>query len=113
LRLTVFALTGGQDKLVNAFEVSVDADGRATSSKTPDYTLLGHEDNISTLDVGPGGAYIVSGSWDKTARIWKGWECVATLKGHLQAVWAVLAVDEERVITGEQEALGPGLLTCY
>lgn len=33
--------------------------------------------------------------------MWKDWNCVATFKDHLQAVWAVLAVDEDRVLTGE------------
>ncbi|CAO1630116.1 unnamed protein product [Sympodiomycopsis kandeliae] len=102
---TLFAVTGGQDKLINAFEVKVGLDGRAKASSSPDYTLLGHQDNVSALDVGPGGSYIVSGSWDKTARIWKGWECVATLKGHLQAVWAVLAVDHDRVLTASADKL--------
>lgn len=101
----LFALTGGQDKLVNAFNVAVGLDGRAKTSSSPDYTLLGHQDNISALDVGPAGSYIVSGSWDKTARVWKGWQCVATFQGHLQAVWAVLAVDEDRVLTASADKL--------
>ncbi|CAO1638039.1 unnamed protein product [Parajaminaea phylloscopi] len=101
----LFALTGGQDKLINAFDVRVASDGGAVASSTPQYTLPGHEDNISTLDVGPAGSYIVSGSWDKTARVWKNWECVATFKGHLQAVWAVLAVDEDRVITASADKI--------
>lgn len=70
-------------------------------SSSPDYSLIGHKENVCALDVSPTSNYIVSGSWDKTARIWKDWNEVAVLKGHLQAVWAVLAVDEDRVLTGE------------
>lgn len=102
---TVLALTGGQDKLINAFEVKVASDGGSVASSSPDFTLIGHEDNVSALDVGPGGSYILSGSWDKTARVWKNWECVAVLGGHLQAVWAVLAVDEDRVITASADKI--------
>ncbi|PWN27737.1 PFU-domain-containing protein [Jaminaea rosea] len=101
----LFALTGGQDKLVNAYQVKVGGDGRAIPSISADFTLVGHEDNVSTLDVGPGGSYVVSGSWDKTARVWKNWQCVATLKGHLQAVWAVVAVDSDRILTASADKL--------
>ncbi|PWN50917.1 PFU-domain-containing protein [Violaceomyces palustris] len=101
----LLALTAGQDKLVNAFEVETDQRGAVKASKTPDFTLIGHEDNVCALDVGPGGSYIVSGSWDKTAKIWKNWDCVTTFKGHSQAVWAVLAVDSERVLTASADKL--------
>ena len=54
---------------------------------------------------------IISGSWDKfdrfldnadnsTARVWKNWECVYTLKGHERAVWAVLALPNDEYLTG-------------
>lgn len=99
----VLALAGGQDHLVNAYTLPPgDTAGQEPSSLTPEYTLVGHSDNVCALDVldGPGG-YIVSGSWDKTARVWRNFECVATLAGHEQAVWAVLALDEDHVLTGE------------
>ena len=35
-----------------------------------------------------------------TARVWKNWECVYTLKGHERAVWAVLALDHDEYLTG-------------
>ncbi len=106
----VYALTAGQDRTINAYSISHSHSapgsgpaegGKLSASTTPDYTLLGHAENVCALDTGPGGAYIVSGSWDRTAKVWKGWQCVATLEGHLHAVWAVLAVDEDRVLTGE------------
>lgn len=65
LRCAVFALTGGQDRLINAYKVKVGGDGRAIPSISADFALVGHEDNVSTLDVGPAGSYVVSGSWDK------------------------------------------------
>lgn len=96
------AITGGQDRTINAYSIppaSMESEG---STLLPEYTLLGHEDNVCALDVYEGSdAYVVSGSWDRTARIWKDWECVAILAGHTQAVWAVLALTDDLVLTGE------------
>lgn len=61
----MYALTGGQDKLVNAFQVKVADNGTVSVSDSPDYSLLGHEDNISSIAVARDGSFIVSGSWDK------------------------------------------------
>lgn len=36
----------------------------------------------------------------RTARVWKNFVSVHELKGHGQAVWAVLAVDDSQVLTG-------------
>ncbi|KAN0065121.1 hypothetical protein ACQY0O_001618 [Thecaphora frezii] len=96
------ALTAGQDKIVHGFEVQASGE-TITASTAPDYVMIGHEDNVCALDVGPQGGYIVSGSWDKTAKVWKGWQCVATFKGHQQAVWAVTAVDEDRILTASAD----------
>lgn len=72
----------------------------------PEQMLLGHEGNVCALHsfATPHLQYIVSGSWDSSAKVWdldKG-EAVATLEGHSGSVWAVLAYDEERVITGQR-----------
>lgn len=62
--------------------------------------LLGHANNICALDCGTDGT-IISGGWDAQARVWKvdQGECVAELKGHTAAVWAVLAYDQNTIIT--------------
>jgi phospholipase A-2-activating protein len=49
-------VTGGQDKLIYAFDPF---DGLTVA-----YTLIGHTDNVCTLSVSSTGD-IVSGSWDK------------------------------------------------
>lgn len=103
MRLSIaVAITGGQDKTINAYSIPPASSNPKGSTLLPEYTLLGHEDNICALDVfdGPDN-YIVSGSWDRTARVWKNWECVAILAGHTQAVWAVLALTDDLVLTGE------------
>ncbi|KAI4254285.1 MAG: hypothetical protein L6R42_007262, partial [Xanthoria sp. 1 TBL-2021] len=48
------------------------------------------------------GTYVVSGSWDSSARVWRvgKWECDAVLEGHQGSVWAVLAYDKDTIITG-------------
>jgi phospholipase A-2-activating protein len=103
--LIVIALAGGQDHTINAYHV--DATRASTSSTlSPDYTLLGHEDNVCALHVHEGkSSYIVSGSWDKTARVWKDWQSVAVLQGHTQAVWAVLALDDDTILTASADKI--------
>lgn len=36
----------------------------------------------------------------RTARVWKNFNSVYELKGHTQAVWAVVAIDDEQFLTG-------------
>lgn len=104
-----YAITAGQDKIIYAYQllvsdgdISVQLDAK-TAEPQPTRTLIGHQDNVCALDVGPHGQYIVSGSWDKTAKVWRNWECVATFKGHQQSVWAVVAVDHDRVLTASAD----------
>ncbi|KAK0531494.1 hypothetical protein OC834_002936 [Tilletia horrida] len=91
------ALSAGKEKVINAFEVKMDAAGTVKVQERPSMTLIGHSDNICALHTRKG--TIASGSWDSTARVWKDWACVAELKGHTNAVWAVLLVDDDRVLT--------------
>ena len=75
-------------------------------SKTPDENaerlLMGHGHNVCSLDISPEGGWIVSGSWDASARVWntRNWDCQAVLEGHQASVWSVLAFDPETIITG-------------
>ena len=46
--------------------------------------LVGHLSGVLVLAVSPDGAYVASGSYDQTIRIWDTdtWNCVKVLKGH-------------------------------
>ncbi|KAJ5689440.1 hypothetical protein N7462_003832 [Penicillium macrosclerotiorum] len=89
-------LSGGQDTIIEARQPGKAADDNA------DAMLLGHGHNVCALDVSPDGEWIVSGSWDSTARLWNvgKWEADLTLDGHEATVWAVLAYDKNTIITG-------------
>ncbi|GAA6054564.1 hypothetical protein JCM3770_006034 [Rhodotorula araucariae] len=108
-----YLLTGGQDKLIHAWPLpspstlsSADS-SPAALAPSPSHTLIGHEANVCALHVSKDGKRIISGSWDKTAKVWKDWQLAYTLEGHEQSVWAVLALDgdgtqenEDLVLTG-------------
>jgi phospholipase A-2-activating protein len=87
-------ISGSSDKTINVFDLE--------NAQDPIYSLIGHSENVCALDVTPSG-YVVSGSWDKTAKIWKNWQEACTLKGHSHAVWAVLAVDDDLIFTGSAD----------
>ncbi|RHZ63881.1 WD repeat PLAP family protein [Aspergillus thermomutatus] len=89
-------LSGGQDTIIEARQPGKTADDNA------DAMLLGHGHNVCALDVCPEGGWVVSGSWDSTARLWRvgKWECDVVMEGHQGSVWAVLAYDKDTVITG-------------
>ncbi|KAL1957744.1 hypothetical protein VTO42DRAFT_5587 [Malbranchea cinnamomea] len=91
-----FILSGGQDSIIEAKQPWKTTDADA------DAVLLGHGHNVCSIDVCPEGGWIVSGSWDSSARIWRvgKWETEVTLEGHNGSVWAVLAYDKDTIITG-------------
>ncbi|KAH6918330.1 phospholipase A-2-activating protein [Coprinopsis sp. MPI-PUGE-AT-0042] len=90
-----YAVTAGQETVINLFDLSKPRDD-------PNYTLVGHTENVCTLDVSPAGT-IISGSWDKTAKVWKNFSLVHELKGHQQSVWAVKIVEEDTYLTASAD----------
>ncbi|KAH8648468.1 WD40-repeat-containing domain protein [Xylariales sp. PMI_506] len=73
----------------------------AVSSDNADRLLPGHANNVCALAAAPSGKYIVSGSWDHTARVWSTstWESEVILAGHEGAVWDVLPLSDNAVAT--------------
>ncbi|KAI7872153.1 WD40-repeat-containing domain protein, partial [Spinellus fusiger] len=87
-------VSSGSDKLIHVCSL--------TDTKDPLYTLIGHKENVCTVDTNENGD-IVSGSWDKTAIVWKNFERAYVLKGHEAAVWCVLALEDEMVLTASAD----------
>ncbi|KAI8913552.1 WD40-repeat-containing domain protein, partial [Gorgonomyces haynaldii] len=81
-------VSGGQDKLIYCFD---------PFDPTPIYTLVGHTDNICALH--GHGDTIISGSWDKTAKVWRKGQLIHTLSGHTASVWGVLCLNESTFVT--------------
>lgn len=89
-------ISAGQDTLIEARQPGTTADANA------DAVLVGHANQVCSLDVCKDSDWFVSGSWDSTARLWKvgRWETEAELTGHSATVWSVIAYDRDTVITG-------------
>ena len=89
-------MSGGKDQIIDVRQPNKSLEDNA------DALLLGHGSNVCGLDVSPDGSLIISGSWDFDARVWQvgKWESSTVLQGHTQSVWAVLAYDNNTIITG-------------
>ncbi|KAL6710618.1 WD repeat protein Lub1 [Coniothyrium glycines] len=92
-------VSGGKDQIIDVRQPS------KTLDQDADALLIGHGHNVCALDVSEDGKYIVSGSWDTDARLWEvgNWGHSTVLGGpdcHEASVWAVLAYDDEHIITG-------------
>ncbi|KAJ2890035.1 WD repeat protein Lub1, partial [Coemansia aciculifera] len=89
--------TGGSDKNICLWDPA--------SVGQPMRTLTGHSDNVCALAASADGQVLVSGSWDRTAKVWEDGECRHTLGGHQHAVWSVLVMDDGSVLTGSADKL--------
>lgn len=90
-------ISGGKDTIIEVRQPGKPPEADAEA------LLLGHSHNVCALDSSHDGEFIVSGSWDGSARVWRvgKWGCEALLEGHEGSVWAVLAYDRKTIITGE------------
>ncbi|KAM5530207.1 hypothetical protein V8D89_016121 [Ganoderma adspersum] len=90
-----YAVTGGQDTVINIFALP-------STKGEPSFSLLGHTENVCALHAAEDGT-IISGSWDKTAKVWKDFKLLHDLVGHQQSVWTVLAIDGSQYLTGSAD----------
>ncbi|SGZ24603.1 BQ5605_C023g09734 [Microbotryum silenes-dioicae] len=104
-----YLATAGQDKLIHVWPLPSSSNRSATSKElSPEFTLIGHENNVCALAASDDGKRLISGSWDKTAKVWKDFQLTYTLQGHEQSVWAVLALEgdgDDLVLTGAADNL--------
>lgn len=79
----------------------------ASGNVEPFTVLRGHMSTVSALAAGIDNCVLLSGSWDKTARIWKisgfGKSTSIVLQGHEAAVWAVTALKSGKYVTGSAD----------
>lgn len=87
-------VTGGHDNVILVWTLD---------SLEPLHRLEGHTGAVCALIAGKFGT-LLSGSWDKTARVWIGSKCMITLQGHEAAVWAVQMMPEHGLmLTGSAD----------
>ena len=70
------------------------------------HTFIDHSYPVSAVAIQ--GNLIVSGSWDKTVKVWEynenEWKCVETLEGHSSSVTAVaISADGKRIVSGSED----------
>ena len=66
----------------------------------------GHSSSISSVAISPDGKTIVSGSWDKTIKIWdmQSGEYLHTLEGHMDSVYSIaISPDGNRMVSGSSD----------
>ncbi|KAK7576747.1 hypothetical protein V9T40_013033 [Parthenolecanium corni] len=71
--------------------------------------LTGHTDAVCRLVNGLALNTILSASWDKSVKVWSlsptGSQCLLTIRGHQQAVWAVLHTTSDFIVTGSADKI--------
>ncbi|ODV94046.1 hypothetical protein PACTADRAFT_50941 [Pachysolen tannophilus NRRL Y-2460] len=87
-----FIASGGNEKLINVTSLF------GTSSIDPKYVLIGHTNNVCSLDSIDEGL-IISGSWDATAKVWDDFKLKYDLIGHENSVWDVKIIGTDLFLT--------------
>eukprot|EP00054_Salpingoeca_dolichothecata_P022053 m.143122 g.143122 ORF g.143122 m.143122 type:complete len:775 (+) comp24205_c1_seq3:79-2403(+) len=86
-------ITGSLDQNINVYDPALD---------NPIRQLVGHTNAVCCVTVD--GDRILSSSWDHTARVWKDFACVRTLKGHELPVQCIVANRESNLLlTGSSD----------
>mmetsp|Transcript_16999 Transcript_16999/g.18926 ORF Transcript_16999/g.18926 Transcript_16999/m.18926 type:complete len:753 (+) Transcript_16999:55-2313(+) len=90
-------VTGGYDN-----SVVIWANPTPSMNATQVQKYVGHSSSVTSLSMTNTG-YVISGSVDKTVRVWKSASEVMELKGHEHIVWAVLGLDNGDIVSGSAD----------
>ncbi|KAI0307953.1 WD40 repeat-like protein [Multifurca ochricompacta] len=102
-----FLFTGSQDRTIKVWDLSYlqsESHESAPMRCKSVNTTRAHEKDINTLDSSPGGTLLVSGSQDKTAKVWavdrsSGMlKLLGTCKGHKRGVWSARFARGTRIL---------------
>ncbi|THU80749.1 WD40 repeat-like protein [Dendrothele bispora CBS 962.96] len=110
-----FMFTGSQDRTIKMWDLSGIPFFEGTKSSEPVrckslMTLKAHDKDINSLDVAPNDRLLVSGSQDRTAKVYEiefhssgkaisgSLKVLGTCKGHKRGVWTVRFGREEKVL---------------
>uniref|UniRef100_A0A182SY28 PFU domain-containing protein n=1 Tax=Anopheles maculatus TaxID=74869 RepID=A0A182SY28_9DIPT len=95
--------TGSNDATICIFQYPL---GSGSHPTEPIGVLKGHTSTVCALAAGHNATTLISGSWDKTAKIWTnapGSSTNITLVGHEAAVWAVACLPNGRYVSGSAD----------
>ncbi|CAH1393363.1 unnamed protein product [Nezara viridula] len=89
-------LTGGHDHKIFGF---------LPYTQEPLLTLEGHSGPVCCLSPSLKTDFVLSSSWDCTAKIWDVYRqcCVFTIYGHMQTIWAVINIPTDYIVTGSAD----------
>ncbi|CAH0018229.1 unnamed protein product [Clonostachys rhizophaga] len=92
-------VSGGKDPVIE-----VKAPNQAHTDNA-ERLLIGHSNNVGTLEVSPNGKHLISGGWDGQARVWDlgNWDTEFLLDGHDKSVLNVLAIDDKTIATASAD----------
>jgi len=95
-------LSAGRDKRVMVWELTPEGDSCGYARRS----LNGHGETVQDVVISSDGQFALSGSWDKTARLWdlNTGSTVRTFQGHRKDVNSVaFSPDNRQIVTGSRD----------